>query len=144
MDGETPASLEAEARAAIAGAPLDLSGAEATGPTGPSPAPSQPRPEEIEAGYTMICGEVIDLAAGALVPAWRITPAESGKLSGACARALMLWFPDMIIPPKYLALVVIAGVGFEIAQARKDPATGRYLPARLPEKPAAGDTPAQH
>ena len=140
VDHDTPASLEAEARAAVAGAPLDLD-LTAPAPAG-APAPGQPSPEEVEAGYTMICGELVDVAAVALVPAWKVTPAESGKLAGAMARALLLWFPDMIIPPKYLALIAIAGVGFEIAQARKDPATGRYLPGRLPESAPAESAPA--
>lgn len=136
---ESAAQLEADAHAALAGAPLEIEAPAPDGAPGtPGPGPSE---EEVLAGYTLICTEVVDLGAGALVPAWKVTPAESGKMAGAIARALLLWFPDMIIPPKYLALLSIAGVAFEIAQARRD-ATGRYLPARLPEKPAGEGAPA--
>lgn len=132
---DTPAALEAEAAAAAAAAPPDLeapSGANTDQPGAfdrPIPGPSD---EEILAGYQLICGEFVDLGANALVPAWRVTPVESGKLAGAMARALLLWFPDMIIPPKYLALLTVAGVAFEIAQARRDPQTGQYRPGKLP------------
>lgn len=139
FDVDTPAALEAEAAAATAGAPPDLDPVPVPGTEGPGPFDrpiAGPSDEEILAGYTLVCGEVVDLGAQSLVPAWRVTPAESGKLAGAMARALLLWFPDQIIPPKYLALLTVAGVAFEIAQARRDPASGRYFPARLPEKPA--------
>jgi len=141
MFDETPAALEAEAAAATAGAPLDLE-APAPGAAGAAPGlpagPAGPSEEEVVAGYTLICSELVDLGAVSLVPAWKVTPAESGKLANAMARALVLWFPDMIIPPKYLALLTVAGVAFEIAQARRDPNSGRYLPAHVQEK-AAGE-----
>lgn len=139
---DTPSSLEAEARAAVAGAPVDpdLSG---TAPAGLPVGPAQPSPEEVLAGYTLIAGELVDGAALAVFPNWQVTPAESGKFAGAMARAFLLWFPDQIIPPKYLALVTLAGVGFEIVQARRDPETGKLRPARLPKKDAGGDTKPQ-
>ncbi len=150
-DLDTPASLEAEARAALATAPADPS-APAGSPvaTGTLPVdPAQPSPEEVLEGYRLIAVEVVDVGASALVPAWRVSPEKSNKLGTAMAKAAMLWWPDMIIPPKYLALITIAGVVFEIAQDNKDPATGRYRPARLAEpvraeaaQPAAA--PAQH
>ena len=136
---ESSVQLEADLAAALAGAPPEPE-VPAAGEVAEAPGAARPSDDEILAGYTMICTEVVDLGAGALVPAWRVTPAESGKMAGALARALLLWFPDMIIPPKYLALLAVAGVAFEIAQARKDPATGRYLPARLePAETPAGN-----
>lgn len=138
---ESTIHLQAELAAAVAGAPPEptIEPAGDGGESGrPVPGPSD---DEILAGYTLVCGEVVDLGANALVPAWRVTPAESGKMAGALARAFVLWFPDLIVPPKYLALLAVAGVAFEIAQARKDPATGRYIPAQLPvEKPAGNNS----
>lgn len=137
---DSPAALETEASAALAEAPVDIAvpSPEATGAiAGADPRGSGPTEEEVLAGYTLICGELVDVGANALVPAWRITPVESGKMAGAVARALMLWFPDMIIPPKYLALLTIAGVAFEIAQARRDPKTGGYLPTKIANVAAA-------
>lgn len=127
--------LEREALAAVASAPIAETivtdqvgnGVAAPGVAGPSEA-------EVLAGYEMVCTQLIDSGCNAIIPAWQVTPPEVSKLSTACSKALMLWFPDMIIPPKYMALLVIAGVGFDIAQARKDPNTGRYRPARFPDR----------
>lgn len=124
------ADLEREVLSIAAAAPVDPGADPGAVLAPPVTGPSE---EEILAGYQMVCGELIDSGCQALVPAWQVTPREVSKLSTACSKALMLWFPDMIIPPKYLALLTIAGVGFEIAQARKDPETGRYRPARVPE-----------
>ena len=127
--------LEREALHIAAAAPAPELGPESDpGSTGPLPAPvTGPSEEEVLAGYQLVCTELIDSGCAAMLPAWQVTPREVSKLGTACAKALMLWFPDMIIPPKYLALLTIVGVGFEIAQARKDPDTGRYRPARVPE-----------
>jgi len=143
FDADTPASLEAEASAATAGAPVDLE-APAPGAAGAlAGPPAGPTEDQIRAGYKLLCGELVDLGAVSLVPAWRVTPAESGKLAGAMAEALLLWFPDNIIPPKYLALLTVAGVAFEIAQARRD-SNGRYLPARVQEKAGEASQTAAH
>jgi hypothetical protein len=128
---DTPASLEAEAIAAMNGAPID-----ASLPSDPAqmPDPAGPSPEEVLAGYVLVCDQLVDAGCNALVPAWKVSPREVSKLGTACAKALLLWFPDQIIPPKYMALLAIVGVGFEIAQARRDPRTGRYLPGQLPDQ----------
>jgi hypothetical protein len=137
MQGESVQDLEREALAAVAGAPLDQVGEVLP----PEVLAAGPTEAEILAGYEMVCTELLDQGCTAIVPAWQVTPHEVGRLSTACSKALLLWFPDMIIPPKYMALLVIAGVGFEIAKARRDPDTGRYRPARLPEP--AGKNPDQ-
>jgi hypothetical protein len=129
MESETPTALEAEAIAAINGAPID---AELTAPATGAPGPTE---DEILAGYQLVTTQLVEAGAASILPAWQVTSAESSKMGGAMARALLLWFPDQIIPPKYMALLAIAGVGFEIAQARRDPETGRYRPARLPPPP---------
>jgi hypothetical protein len=127
--------LRSEADAAIAGAPVDPV------PVGPESAP-KPTEADVLQGYTLICGSVVGAAAQGLAPAWNVTPEETGRVAGACAQALLLWFPDDIIPPKYMALVVIAGVSFEIIAKRRDE-TGRLRPrfpppqATTPEQPAA-------
>ena len=129
---DSVADLEREVHVAVASAPIES--ADPLHSELPQTAdPAGPSPEEVLTGYTMICTELIDSGCNALIPAWQVTAPEVSKLSTACAKALMLWFPDMIIPPKYLALLTIAGVGFEIAQARKEP-SGGYRPARLPER----------
>lgn len=130
----TAQDLEREALAAVASAPIAETVTDQVGDGIAPPAAAGPSEAEVLAGYEMVCTELISSGADALLPAWRITPPEVSKLSTACSKALMLWFPDMIIPPKYMALLVVAGVGFEIAQARKDPSTGRYHPARVPDR----------
>lgn len=145
MFDETAGSLEAEALAATAGAPADLEelprGAAGAAPGLPA-GPAGPTEEEILAGYTLLAGELVDLGAVTFVPAWKVTPAESGKMASALARAALLWFPDAIIPPKYLALITVAGVALEIAQARKDPTSGRYLPAHPTTEKRSGESAA--
>jgi hypothetical protein len=54
----------------------------------------------------------------------------------------VLWFPDQIIPPKYMALLVIAGVSMEIVQKRRDPATGELRPRHHAKPKPVAETPA--
>jgi hypothetical protein len=127
--------LEREALAAVASAPIaETIVTDQVGNGLAAPGVAGPTEAEVLAGYEMVCTELIDQGCTAVVPAWQVTPHEVGRLSTACSKALLLWFPDMIIPPKYMALLVIAGVGFEIANARRDPNPGRLRPARLPDR----------
>jgi hypothetical protein len=126
---ETPEQLQREALNAAASVPPEM---DAAAEAASVPAPAGPTEEEVLAGYNMVCSEVISQGFGALAPAWRVQPPEVSKLSLACSRALMLWFPDMLIPPKYMALLVVAGVGFEIVQARRNPETGQLAPRHFP------------
>lgn len=136
-----PAALAAEAAAAVPPVGAEPSGSDATFAEGSVAPAGGATEEEILAGYVLVCDVVVGQGCDALVPNWNVTPAERGKLSGAIAKALLLWFPDQIIPPKYMALLAIAGVTFEIVNARRDPVTGKLKPARvLPAqtaKPAA-------
>ena len=79
-------------------------------------------------------GALLDSTCEAVIPAWRVTPEEKGRMGAALSRALVLWFPYEI-PEKWVALVVIAGVGLEIAAKRKDPQTGKYLPRHFAKPP---------
>ena len=118
-----PAGLILEANAALAGAPVDQSAAPVE--TGPPPA------AQMAEGYTVLCAAVVAAAANGLAPAWQVTPAETQSLAGAMAQALVLWFPDQVIPAKYMALLAVAGVSFEIISARRLPSGG--LRPRFPE-----------
>jgi len=98
--------------------------------------PNQPTPEQIREGYRVLSLAVIDRGSSVLCPAWNITADEKGSLSSACAEALALWFPDQVIPPKYMALLVVAGVTLEIIDKRRDPKTGELMPrVHEPKKP---------
>lgn len=121
------ASLAAEADALAAEFQAPPVAAEPVQP-GTDVAPSQASPEEVEQGYKLITYAVIERGAAVLAPAWNVTADENDRLSTSIARALVLWFPDQPIPPKYLALLVIAGTAAEIVNARKDPATGQLRP----------------
>lgn len=88
----------------------------------------QASPEQVLQGYKLLTSAVTDRVADTFMPAWQLTPGERGSFADACANALLLWFPDQILPPKYMALLVVAGVGLEIAQKRRDPRTGDFLP----------------
>ncbi len=106
--------------------------------------PLVPSPEQQLAGYRTLSLAVIARGADALVPAWNVTDQEKTSLADACAQALLLWFPDQLIPPKYMALLVVAGVTLEIVDARRDPKTGALRPRvyEPPKQPAAVVAPA--
>ena len=61
-------------------------------------------------------------------PNWAVQPEEASEFSDAMAEALLLWFPDQIIPPKYLAAFNVAWVGLKIIATRRDPETGALKP----------------
>jgi len=126
-------ALAAEADAIAADAPQDMSIPQPELAAGPNPA-------ELEQGYKMIAFAVMDRTAAIAAPNWNITPQEKDKVSTAVAQALVLWFPDQPIPPKYLALLIVAGCVFEVVEARRDPQTGKLKPRHV--KPAKQETAA--
>jgi hypothetical protein len=130
MDTST---LEAEANAAIAGAPA-LDPALQPVQAGPSVA-------DMGAGYAALAEAVLGGTFEVVAPAWAVTEPEKSKLAKALGVAVALWFPGEI-PEKWVALIVVAGAGFEIVAARRDPATGKLKP-RFHEKPKEGSDDAQ-
>ena len=77
--------------------------------------------------------------ADAIAPNWGITEPERQQLAEAMALALAAWFPDEQIPVKYVVLLQLAGAGWSIANARRDPTTGKLKPLRLARtKPKPG------
>ncbi len=132
-----PAQLDAEAT-------LIASEHEAANPPTLDPlAPELPPVPDLaqqRAGYRMLAFALADRASSVLLPAWEIQPEENGTFADACAEALVLWFPDQLIPPKYMALLVLAGVSLEIVEKRRDPVTGKLRPTRHAAKPKADDT----
>jgi hypothetical protein len=124
-----PAQLQSEA-AALAqefpAAPAPAAAAELAPPVDPN----------AQAGFEVLAlGSVTTLAA-VFVPAWEVTQEECRTLSDAIVRALMLWFPDGMLPPKYMAVLAVAGAGATIAFARMDPKTGALKPMKY-AKPVA-------
>ena len=81
-----------------------------------------------EEGYKILALAVVGQGYELFAPAWHVTPLEKSDMSDALVAALLLWFPDGLIPPKYMALLVIAGIGAKIAIARRDPVTGLLAP----------------
>jgi hypothetical protein len=133
------AALAAEADRILAGAPADL--APAIDPAAPALAgelaPAEPTLEQIQAaaaGYEGGAFLIVSKAADIVVPAWRISADERKALSSSIALALAAWFPDHQLPPKYVALLGVAGSLYAIVDARRDPETGKLLPRH--EQPA--------
>lgn len=124
------AQLQAEADAAIMMAPEDLMA------PGAVPAPAGPSQADIEAGYAVLTGAALDMAFDMAAPAWEVTNDEKGKLAAAVGKAATLWFPDGI-PEKWIALIVVAGVGAQIVGNRRDPVTGKLKPRYFPPKEQA-------
>lgn len=127
LASEADAIAQEFAQSQPAAQPGEVAPGEA-GQTGPSEA-------DVLAGYRMISFAIVDRGFEIGAPAWAVTNEEKTRLADAMAQALVLWFPDQPIPPKYLALLVLAGVGLEIVAARKDPLTGQLKP-RTHAKPA--------
>jgi hypothetical protein len=95
----------------------------------------------VEQAYEILSRAVVSQGAAVFVPNWNITPAETDDLGAAIVQALMIWFPDGMIPPKYMAILAIAGVGARIAIARRDPVSGE-LPPRYAPPPKRPTQPA--
>ena len=102
-------------------------------------------PEAIEQGYLILANMVVSQGAAIAIPNWHITGPETDDMSKALVECLMLWFPDGVLPPKYLSILAIAGVAARIAMVRRDPQTGalppRHAPPPRPPPPPPG---AQH
>lgn len=99
--------------------------------------------ETVEQAYNILGAAVVSQGAAVFIPNWRITPAETKDMSDAIVQALMLWFPDGLIPPKYMAILAIAGVGARIAMARRDELTGELPPRYAPKKRPPASSPPQ-
>jgi hypothetical protein len=113
-------ALHLEADAALAAAPVDLTGAAPAAATGPSP-------DDMAAGYSMLAGATLGTVCEMACPAWEITDDEKNDFAAALGKACALWFPGDI-PEKWVALIVVAGVGSKIVAARRDPRTGGLKP----------------
>jgi hypothetical protein len=100
-----------------------------------------PPAADVIAGYKMIAGAVVSRGFDTLAPAWQVTQKETDNIADATAQALFLWFPDQIVPPKYMALLVLAGSFFEVIDSRRDPATGNLKP-RFYAKPTTNNASA--
>jgi hypothetical protein len=90
--------------------------------------PAPPSPQDVLLGYRVICTALIDRGASTLTPAWMWKPEKKTRLADACAQAALLWWPDCIIPPKYMALFVVAGVAMEVIEDNRNPETGKLRP----------------
>jgi hypothetical protein len=96
---------------------------------------------EFAAGAEPFVGGMLSALHGVVAPNWVIVPARQEALTKAAALALAYWFPHEI-PPKYLALIMVAGALHGIAQDNKDPKTGAYKPLHVPPKKETDDAPA--
>ncbi len=106
----------------------------------------QPAAQGVE-GEQPAPGEVVDVAAAeqfakraqpmvakflagiaaVAVPNWTITEQQNQELAQSVSFALALWFPHEI-PPKYAALLMVGVSCYGIAQANRDPQTGKLRP----------------
>lgn len=138
------AALEREAAAVDLGEPPPVEGAApgvdqgAPGEAGQAE-PDAARIAELAAGAEPFLHGVVAMLHASTAPAWHLDPAKHAALAKSGAYALALWFPHEL-PPKYVALVGVAGVAWSIAQDNRDPRTGAYKPRHV-TKPSsdAGD-----
>lgn len=119
---ETAAQLEQEANAALASAPADpqLNGTDPGASVGPTA-------EDAERAYKMLGDAVLAGAFRSAAPAWEVQPGEIDRLGTALAKACAVWWPGGI-PEKIAVILVVASVGYEIVEARRDPQTGQLRP----------------
>jgi hypothetical protein len=102
----------------------------------------QATPEEVRKGYEVLFTGVVGWSANAFAPNWGVQPEETAALSTALADACAIWFPDQVLPPKYMVLIPILGVTAQIVSARRDPETGALRALRSPpvkEKAASNE-----
>lgn len=134
-------ALSLEARRVVDSAPADDLAPSADAP--PSPAGEVvASPEEIKKGYIAIADLLVERVHKSAAPNWAFKPEKRAALTDALATAAMLWFPDGIIPPKYLALLVLAQAIDAIASDNYDEGTGAYRPLKLKNVTPAKPNPA--
>lgn len=127
---------EAELGAEVAALQADMPIEPAAGPVEGDG--SQPGQAITAAEYEPVAHMLFEQVFATVCPAWGVTFEETSRLAKATATALQLWFPDQAIPPKYFAILGVAGAAWGIAAKRRDPKTGAFLPRKLPDaKPAA-------
>jgi hypothetical protein len=139
------AALIAEAERAVSNAPADqLQPVEGELQTASEVnAESQASAEDIKKGYTIIVGAMLAGASESLAPNWAVQTSEIDPLADAIADACLLWFPDTPIPPKYLALLVVANAALNIVKTRRDPQTGMLKPLHANAKQESNAQPTQ-
>ena len=130
-----PAALDEEAARILGELPPELAS------SGTDDAPSEAPPagddltlEQLQAiatGYEPGAFLLVSQAANIIVPAWELSAEERRALSGSVAVAMAAWFPDQKLPPKYAALLGLAGTLYGIVEARRDPTTGKLKPRRV-------------
>lgn len=126
----------------LAGVPADPVTAPAIADDG---VPRELTLEEIQAaaaGYEAGAFMIVSQAADVLVPAWGVTADERKALSGSISIALAAWFPNHQLPPKYMALLAVAGSMYSIVESRRDPETGKLKPRRHEQTNDADDSAA--
>jgi hypothetical protein len=134
------AQLAREADQVAQEAAADDAAAAAALPPTPEAEAAAAQVENAEEGYKILALAVVGQGYELFAPAWHVTPLEKGDMADALVAALMLWFPDGLIPAKYMALLVIAGIGAKIAIARRDPVTGILAPRHDPAPEATTAT----
>jgi hypothetical protein len=115
-------ALFAEADAAVVG--LDPLPENPEGIPGESAGPTPEAIAVYQQGAVMLVGAIADNFA----PNWKVTSEEKANVGNALGQALALWFPDQVIPPKYMALVSLAMAMGGLVVSRRDPSTGQLIP----------------
>lgn len=138
-----PEALAREADAIAAEVPGPAPGSVPTGDqaagTGAGPVrtgePTMAELEAIAAANGAGLALLVDRLGAIVAPNWSITPDESQELAHASAIALAAWFPDGVIPIKYMVLLNLGGVAWTIAQKRRNP-DGTLPPMKIRPAPA--------
>jgi hypothetical protein len=126
-------ALFAEADAAVVG--LDPLPENPEGIPGESAGPTPEAIAVYQQGAVMLVGAIADNFA----PNWKVTSEEKANVGNALGQALALWFPDQVIPPKYMALVSLAMAMGGLVVSRRDPSTGQLIPFHAPAKQKAAN-----
>jgi len=117
--------------------------AEGAAPDASAGASEQPQrtPQEFAAGAEPLVLGVLAGLHGIVAPNWTVAPEKMLALTKASALALAYWFPHEI-PPKYVALMMVGGSLYAIAQDNRDQKTGAYKPLHAPPLKPADDAAA--
>lgn len=131
-----PQALEAEAlsveAALVDGVPQD-----GTPIPAPEPTPAEAAAQELAtvqaaaAGWRPGAEFMVNALSDAIAPNWGITAEERRDVVDGIAMGLAAWFPDEVIPLKFVVLLQGAGAVWKIITARRDANGGKLPPLRL-------------
>jgi hypothetical protein len=98
-----------------------------------SPGEAQaPPPEAPAMDWTIPAGFIVMALDRFACPNWQLEPGEKAMLHEQTVQTLQVFFPNVNLDPRWLALAALGGTVTTIAASRIDLETGKIKPMRAP------------